>query len=81
MNEQQVFSTVVTIVRDQLDNDDLQLSMDAVPAEIQGWDSLAHVGIVVAVEREFRLRFNTEQVERLANVGDLVRLVQTASVV
>jgi len=72
--EAEVLAQVTKIARDVLDNDDIQLTMQTVPTEIEGWDSLAHVSIVVAVERAFKVRFQTQQIEKVESVGDLVRL-------
>jgi len=42
---------------------------------VPGWDSLAHINLIVAVEKAFRVSFTTKEVRGLANVGDLVQLV------
>jgi acyl carrier protein len=74
MTEVEVLARLANIVRDVLDNDDVELSMETVPTDVEGWDSLAHVSIVVAVERAFKVRFTTQQIEKLQSVGDIVRL-------
>jgi acyl carrier protein len=74
MTEVEVLARLTNIVRDVLDNDDVELSMETVPTDVEGWDSLAHVSIVVAVERAFKVRFTTQQIEKLQSVGDIVRL-------
>lgn len=59
-----------------------ELGLEAYPLEdetlantVPGWDSLAHVRVLTAVEKEFGVRFRTLEVLRLKNVGDLQRLV------
>ena len=74
MTEAEVLAKLTDIVRDVLDNDDIQLDMQTVPTDIEDWDSLAHVSIVVAVERACKVRFTTQQIEKLESVGDIVRL-------
>ena len=44
-------------------------------ADLPGWDSMKHIEIVMAVEEKYRVRFNTQQVEGLRSVGDLVTLI------
>jgi acyl carrier protein len=39
--------------------------------DVPAWDSLSHITLIVAVEREFRIRFTTAEVAALMNVGDL----------
>jgi acyl carrier protein len=78
LSEKEVLARLTEIVREVLDNEDVALSMDTTPSDVQGWDSLAHVSIVVAVERAFRVRFTAQQVEGMKTVGDLVRLAAGA---
>ncbi len=59
----------------QLNLDDFDFT-DATTADtVPGWDSLAHVGILAAVEQAFGLRFRTLEVLRLKNVGELQALI------
>jgi acyl carrier protein len=44
--------------------------------DVPAWDSLSHITLIVAVEREFGIRFTTAEVAALMNVGDLADLVQ-----
>jgi len=50
---------------------DIQLSRGTTAADIKEWDSLMHINLIVALEREFRVRFTTLEVMSLSNVGDL----------
>jgi acyl carrier protein len=43
---------------------------------VEGWDSLAHVGLIVAVEKAFAVRFTTKEVQSLRTVGDLIALLE-----
>jgi acyl carrier protein len=79
LTEETILDRVTSIVRDELDDDDIALSMETKASEVEGWDSLAHVRIVIAVERAFKTRFETVQITALKNVGDLVRLVENSS--
>jgi acyl carrier protein len=48
--------------------------------QVPGWDSLHHMGVILAVERHFKVRFKTLEVLKLKNVGDLQRLVDSKRV-
>jgi acyl carrier protein len=78
LTETEVLARVTDVVRDVLDNDAIELTSDTAPADVEGWDSLAHVSIVVGVERAFKVRFTAQQIEGLKSVGDLVRLARGA---
>lgn len=47
--------------------------------QVPGWDSLRHIAILAAIEREFGVRFRSLEVIRLRNVGDLQALVDRKS--
>src|SRR5271168_4677222 len=50
---------------------DIQLTRDTTANDIKEWDSLMHINLIVAVEKEFQVRFTTLEVMSLNNVGDL----------
>ena len=50
---------------------DIELTRSTTAADIKEWDSLMHINLIVAVEKEFRVRFTTFEVMSLSNVGDL----------
>lgn len=81
MTEDEILQRITHIVRDELDDDDITLTNGTVAKEVDGWDSLAHVRIVIAVEKAFKTRFEIVQITALESVGDLVRLVQKTVVV
>ena len=76
MSDADTLGWITQIVQDELDSDDVQLAMDTLPGTVEGWDSLAHVGIIVAIEKRVGRQFTVEQIDGLQNVGDLVRLAQ-----
>jgi acyl carrier protein len=70
-----ILARLTDIVRDQLDEDDITLTHGTLASDVEGWDSLAHVRIVVAAEEAFGLRFETAEIASLKNVGALVDLI------
>ncbi|MFZ0885620.1 MAG: acyl carrier protein [Candidatus Acidiferrales bacterium] len=64
------------VFRDVLDNPGLRLSADTSASNLEGWDSLAHVNLVFAIEQEFGVRFTLEELEHLRTVGDIVDLME-----
>jgi acyl carrier protein len=50
---------------------DLCLTRAMTAKDVPEWDSLSHITLIVAIEREFRIRFTTAEVAGLMNVGDL----------
>ena len=63
------------IFRDELDLPDLKISAQSTPEQIDGWDSLATIRIVAAVEREFDRQFEASQIENIGSVADLISMI------
>jgi acyl carrier protein len=59
------------VFRDVFDDDVLELRRDMTAADVENWDSLSHIDMIVALEREFKVKFTTAEVTTLKNVGDL----------
>jgi acyl carrier protein len=76
MSEQQIYAGLTDIFRDVFANQTLQLAAGTSAKEIEGWDSFAHINIIVAAEAHFGVRFRSSEAQDLKNVGDLVRVIQ-----
>jgi acyl carrier protein len=76
MSDGDTLARITTAFRDVLDDDDLSLTRATTAADVPGWDSLAHVRLILAVQTAFKVKFSAAQVTKLKNVGDLVDLVE-----
>ena len=76
ISEDQILKKLTEIFSDILEVDDLQLTRNMTMADVEGWDSLANVRLMVATEREFDIRFETEELASVDNVGALIDFVQ-----
>jgi acyl carrier protein len=75
MSDEDVLNRLASLIADLLDLDDLKLTRATTANEVDGWDSLAHVRIVVAAEQAFGVRFTTGEIASLKTAGDLVDLI------
>ena len=64
------------VFRDVLDQPSLEIAETTTAPQVKGWDSLAHINLIVAVENAFAVTFSTKDVKALANVGDFIRLIE-----
>ena len=71
-----IYNQLNQIFRDVLDNDDINLTANSSAADVPGWDSLAHINLILAVERHFKVRFATTEIGGLSDVGELVALIE-----
>ena len=77
----QILTELNKIIGDVLGKDSLQLKHDTKANEVEDWDSLNHIEIVVAVEKHFKIKFNFAELQKFQNVGQmcdniLVKLAQ-----
>lgn len=77
MSETEIYEKLTGIFRDVFDDDDLVPTPEMVAADVEEWDSLSHIRLMLSVEKAFGLRFSTVEVGSLKQVGDLVTLIQT----
>lgn len=70
-----ILSDLTGILREVLDDPDLVLTPETSAADIPGWDSMAHIALVVEVECRFGIQFQAAEIEALRQVGDLVALI------
>jgi acyl carrier protein len=57
------------------DDPNLELKRSTSAKEVEGWDSLTYINLIVAIESEFRIRFTTAEITALENVGELADLI------
>lgn len=65
------------IIREAFDDPSLVVSRDFSMTNYPDWDSVATVGIVLAAEEEFGIRFTTDEVANTRSVADLLKVVET----
>jgi acyl carrier protein len=63
------------VFQDVFDDDELHVTRETTAQEIEGWDSLMHVTLIVNVEKAFGVRFASAEVAALKNVGELTDLI------
>lgn len=77
MESEAVYSKLSDVFHDVFDDDEIILSPQLSADDVDGWDSLKHVRLLLTVERTFRIKFSTSEIGRLKNVGDLAALIES----
>ncbi|MAY20115.1 MAG: acyl carrier protein [Erythrobacteraceae bacterium] len=75
MTRSDIASKVVEIMEDVFDEDDIAYDDAMTAADIEEWDSLSNIRFVVAIEKEFDIRFSNSEIADLENVGQMVDLI------
>ena len=63
---------LLPIFREVFENDEIEISETSVAADIPEWDSLNHIYLVVAIEKHFKVKFTTHQIQSWQCVGDML---------
>jgi acyl carrier protein len=75
MNREQAFERVQEIFRDIFDDQDLVIQDSTSSSDIEDWDSLNHINLVVAIEKDFKIKFNFNELSGLKDVGAMIDLI------
>lgn len=76
MTSTEIHAELTEVFRDVFDDDFLQLRDEMTANDVEGWDSLTHIDLIVAVEKRFRVKITTRDVAGLKTVGHLLRLLE-----
>ncbi len=69
---------VIARLQEVFDNvflEPVELTPELSATDVEEWDSLTHISLVVAVEKEFNVRFRVGEVEGTRNVGEFANLI------
>ena len=71
----EILSRLHDIFRDILDDTELVLQPETSAADVEAWDSLAHLILVDAIENDFQIKFALGELQNLRNIGDMILLI------
>jgi acyl carrier protein len=74
-SEPEFYQRLTEIFHDVFSRDDITLRPDLTAKDVAGWDSFRQVEILMAVQEVFNIKFSTREMDGLANVGDLVKVI------
>jgi acyl carrier protein len=72
MDKAEILQQVNAVFVDVLDNDKIVLRNETTAGEVDEWDSLNHIQLVVAIEKQFKIRFTSREIQSWKNVGEMV---------
>lgn len=76
MERNEILARVEEIFREELELDDLVLNDETTADDVEEWDSLSHIQLVVALEKGFGIKFTSKEILSWDNVGDLVDSIE-----
>lgn len=75
MNREEVNGKLTEIFRDNFDDDNLVLTDETTAEDIEDWDSLAQIDLIVAIQKEFDIKLKIKEVNSTKNVGEMIDLI------
>lgn len=76
MERKEIFDKMEEIFTDIMDLKDIKLNDETSADDIEEWDSLSHIQIIVAIEKAFGIKFSSQEMITWKNVGDMVDCIQ-----
>jgi acyl carrier protein len=77
MTREEVYSKLNEVFQEVFDDEDIIVNDKTTADDIEDWDSLEHINLVVAVEKKFNIKFNMGEVNKFKNVGEMVDIIVT----
>jgi acyl carrier protein len=67
---------IQAIFREIFQNENLEINPEMTARDVENWDSFNHINLIIALEEAFNVRFSSEEIGKMANVGDLFRILE-----
>lgn len=81
MTRETIFDRLNVIFRDLFDDDTISVTEVSTAQDIEEWDSLAHINLIVAIEQDFGMKFSMGEVTGMKNVGEMVDIIAARATV
>lgn len=75
MTRQDVYEELTKVFKDIFDDEELMICDETTAKDIDDWDSLEQINLVVAVEKKFNIKFKMDEVSHFENVGEMVDII------
>ena len=77
MKREEIFKKVSIIFQEVLEDDDIVISEDQGAKDIDEWDSLTHIMLVVETEKAFKLKFLSSEIANWNNIGEMITAIES----
>jgi acyl carrier protein len=75
MDESDIYARLTEIFRDFFDDESITATAALSAKDVDGWDSLTHIRLMLTLEKAFKVKFSTSEIGRMETVADLVTII------
>ncbi len=75
MDSKMIYARLNKVFRDVFDDDSITVNPKTTANDIEDWDSLEHITLIAAVEKEFKMKFKMGEISSMKNVGEMANIV------
>ena len=75
--DKEIYERLNSVFRDIFDDETIEVNANTTSSDIEDWDSLEHINLIVAIEQEFGMKFNMNEVTTMKNVGEMVEIIKS----
>ena len=76
MDGREIFARLNKVFQEVFDDPSIRLTPQTTAEDIEDWDSLEHITLISAVEREFHMKFKMKEISSMKNVGEMAGIIQ-----
>ena len=76
MNKDEIIRRLTGIYHEVFNDNTIELSDEMTANDIEGWDSLTHLRLIMQIEKEFSIKFATSDIKKAGNVGQLIVAIE-----
>jgi acyl carrier protein len=73
MDKKDILKEINQIFIEVLDDEEIIITEETKADDVDDWDSLNHIHLVVAIEKHFKIRFNSDEIQQWNDVGDMIK--------
>jgi len=77
MDRTEILIQINLIFKDTLDNEELVIMESTTANDIEEWDSLTHIQLIVAIEKTFKIRFTSKEIQEWKNVSEMIDCIKS----
>jgi acyl carrier protein len=77
MDRENLIKQILEIFKDVLDTEEISINENTTSNDVDEWDSLTHIQLIVAIEKHFKIKFTSSEISNWKNVGEMITSINS----